>query len=162
IVNRLRTELRLTQAAFAEIVGTSQATIAAYETGRKTPNMKTLEKMAAACDRELVVESVPQMTREDRRSLALHRAIVQEIIKRPEEVLLKARQQLRSLRSQHPHASRCLDQWQAWLKLPQEELFARMLDLGLFARDMRQVSPFGGVLSAARRAEIIRDFRARR
>ena len=46
----------LTQAALAERVGTSQATISAYESGHKQPSVDTLARLLAATGRRLAVE----------------------------------------------------------------------------------------------------------
>ena len=47
----------LTQAALAERTGTSQATISAYESGRKQPSVDTLSRLLGALDCRLAVES---------------------------------------------------------------------------------------------------------
>ena len=47
---------RLTQAALARRVGTSQATISAYENGRKHPSVETLSRLLAATGARLTVE----------------------------------------------------------------------------------------------------------
>ena len=46
----------LTQAALAERSGTSQATISAYESGRKEPSVETLSRLLAAAGARLAVE----------------------------------------------------------------------------------------------------------
>ena len=46
----------LTQATLAERTGTSQATISAYESGRKQPSVDTLSRLLAALDCRLAVE----------------------------------------------------------------------------------------------------------
>jgi transcriptional regulator with XRE-family HTH domain len=51
-----RTRGGLTQAALAERVGTSQATISAYENGRKQPSVETLARLLAATGSRLTVE----------------------------------------------------------------------------------------------------------
>lgn len=53
----------LTQAALAERAGTSQPTLAAYEAGRAEPRLETLERLAEACDFELVVTMRPRVRR---------------------------------------------------------------------------------------------------
>ncbi len=79
--------------------------------------------------------------------------------KSPEKILTKARQNLKLLSPQHPHAKNLFDLWGQWLKLPQEELIHCCLDQGLLARDMRQVTPFAGVLSAKERMNVIQKLR---
>ena len=82
-VVRLRGLAGLTQVDMARRAGTSQPTIAAYEAGSKSPTARTLERIAAALGFSVVYEFVPEMTREERRSLALHRAIADRLIERP-------------------------------------------------------------------------------
>ena len=60
MASTLRAERRragLSQAALAARVGTSQATVSAYESGRKRPALDTLERLLAAVGARLVVES---------------------------------------------------------------------------------------------------------
>src|SRR5437870_1272833 len=49
----------LSQAELAARAGTSQATISAYESGRKTPSVATLERLLAASGARLAVEPRP-------------------------------------------------------------------------------------------------------
>lgn len=57
-----RERARLTQAALAARTGTSQATISAYESGRKRPSVDTLDRLLAATGSRLVVEAAPPAT----------------------------------------------------------------------------------------------------
>ena len=79
VVSRLRRSTGLTQAALAELAGTSQPTIAAYETGAKRPSLRTLQRLASAAGLDVHVALVPHLTREDRRSLALHERIADRL-----------------------------------------------------------------------------------
>jgi predicted nucleotidyltransferase/DNA-binding XRE family transcriptional regulator len=47
----------LTQASLAQRAQTSQPAVAAYESGSRTPTLSTLERLLAACGRELVLDS---------------------------------------------------------------------------------------------------------
>ena len=51
-----RTQAGLTQAELGGLTKTSQATISAYESGRKRPSVDTLERLLAAAGARLVVE----------------------------------------------------------------------------------------------------------
>jgi transcriptional regulator with XRE-family HTH domain len=51
-----REKARLSQAALAERTGTSQATISAYESGRKQPSVDTLSRLLAATGHRISVE----------------------------------------------------------------------------------------------------------
>jgi transcriptional regulator with XRE-family HTH domain len=57
----------LTQAALAKRAGTSQATVSAYETGRKEPSVQTLSRLLAATGARLVAEAVEM--RDSRRAV---------------------------------------------------------------------------------------------
>lgn len=160
LIKALRRHTGLTQRELAARAGTAQSTIAAYETGAKSPSIRTVEKTARAVGLEMHVTFVPVMTREDRRSLAFHRAVAARLLEDPEPVLRRARRQLRLLTKGHEHAAPLLRRWNGWLGLPIADLVERMLDPGQQARDMRQVSPFAGVLSARERTAVLRDFRA--
>ena len=61
-VKRLRQITGLTQAQLADLAGTSQPTIAAYETGSKVPSWRTLQRLARASGLNALVSFVPEMT----------------------------------------------------------------------------------------------------
>ena len=159
-VRRLRTQVGITQETLARLAGTSQPTIAAYEAGQKSPTLDTLAKLAGALGLEASISFVPPLTREDRRSLAYHHAVTEKLKSAPLTVLAKARQNLKSLSRRHPDARSLLTSWRRWLDSPIDDLVRLCLDQGLFARDMRQVTPFAGLLSADERLKIIKKFRS--
>lgn len=156
---RLRGESGLTQAELADRAGTSQPTIAAYEAGRKSPSVATLERLATAAGRELAIDFPRAMTREERRSLALHGAIARRLDENPTSVIDQARRVLRKMRALHPGASRLLDIWGRLLDGPPEHLAQVLRDRSPLARELRHVTPFAGVLSAEERADVYRAFR---
>ena len=53
IIRRARADSGLTQSALASRAGTSQATLSAYESGRKQPSAATLARVLAAAGRRL-------------------------------------------------------------------------------------------------------------
>ena len=55
LVYRLRTEACLTQAELAERMSTTQSAVARMEGGGTRPTLETLEKLASAVGRELIV-----------------------------------------------------------------------------------------------------------
>ena len=84
-----------------------------------------------------------------------------EVLRRdPERVLAVARQNLRRLKEMHPHATPILRVWERALTLPLDELTERMLPADAEACEMRHASPFAGVLDAATRTRVIREFQA--
>ncbi len=157
-IRELRRKAGLTQTELARIAGTSQPTIAAYEAGRKSPTLQTLSRIARAVGLEATVSFVPVMTREDRRSLVLHQAIVDRLIKEPHEVLAHAQRNLSLMRDRNPHAHSLFDEWRSILSRPIDDIAKAVLDHGLHGRDLRKVTPFAGVLSANERARVYRNF----
>ncbi len=159
-VRELRSRAGLTQTQLAEKAGTSQPTIAAYELGKKSPTIRTLSRLAAAVDLRLVTSFVPPLTREDRRSIALHRAIAEKLTADPAAVRARARRNLRRWSAQHPGARRLFARWRALLDLPAGDLADLLVDPGEWMRELRQVTPFSGLLSASERASVYRRFQA--
>jgi len=159
-VQWLRKRAGVTQTRLAELGATSQPTIAAYEADRKSPTLRTLDRLARAVGLTLAVDFVPPLTREDRRSLALHEAVADRLRKTPGAVLQRARRNLALLREKHPRASRLWREWDVLLELPTPDLIDILQDPRPHARELRHVSPFAGVLGPADRAEVYRRFRA--
>jgi len=100
------------------------------------------------------------MTREDRRSLALHEVIAQRLIENPVAVLERARITLGLMTEKHPGAAPLLTEWDAILLRPASEIADVLLDPRPRARELRQVTPFAGILTPAERAKIYRRFAA--
>jgi len=161
-VRRLREQVALTQAALARAAGTSQPTIAASETGDKSPTLSTLERLAAAVGRETVVDFVPPLTREDRRSLALHRAVADRLARDPGRVLAQARRTLARMSAAAPSPIPLLREWGVLLDRPLAALLPVLVDPHPWARELRHVTPFAGVLSARERAAVYRGCGRRR
>lgn len=156
----IRDRAQLTQAELAQRAGTSQPTIAAYESGTKSPTLRTLERLAASAGLELHPLVVPAMTREERRSLALHRVIANRLAADPSHALAIARRNLRQLARAHPGARPLWKEWRRALDLPTEHLVDVLVDPRPLAREMRQVTPFAGVLSPSERWDVYRRFHA--
>lgn len=157
-VRRLRFRAGLTQSELASRAGTSQPTIAAYESRRKSPTLDTLRRLAHAAGLEMAVEFHPPLTREERRSLFLHGAIAERLAEEPEAVLERARRTLERMREASPAPIPLLREWETLLRRPPEELVPLLTDSSPYARELRQVTPFAGVLSAPERAEVYRAF----
>lgn len=160
-IRDLRRKAGLTQAKLARIAGTSQPTIAAYETGRKSPTLQTLSRIARTVGLEAMVSFVTVMTREDRRSLVLHRAIADRLIKEPTEVLKHAQRNLSLMWDRNPHAHKLFAEWRSILSRPIDKIVTAVLDSDLHGRDLRKVTPFAGVLSTNERTRVYRNFARR-
>ena len=149
----------LTPAELAEAAGTSQPTIAAYEAGRKSPTLRTLRRLAEGAGLEATIGFHRPMTREERRSLHLHRAIARRLERSPELVLARARETLSLMRANHPEAERLFREWEVILSRPVSEMAPALTDPSPWSRELRQVTPFAGVLTAEERTEVYRSFR---
>ena len=99
------------------------------------------------------------MTREDRRSLALHRVIAEHLERDPVGVLATARRTLDRMRSVASESSRPLREWHVILDRPLPALVAVLTDPSPWARELRHVTPFAGILSAADRLDVLSAFR---
>jgi hypothetical protein len=121
--------------------------------------MRTLERLANAVNLEIDWGVNPVLTREDRRSLAYHRVVADKLHRDPRGTLKRATSNLSKLRRIHPNAGGLFKRWESWLRLPHDTLAKLLVARDEAACDMRQVSPFSGLLSPAERAEILRQFR---
>ena len=157
-VQRIRHRAALTQDELARRAGTSQSTIASYEADRKSPTLRTLQRLAAAAGVVIDVQVHPALTREEQRSLTLHAAIARRVRDEPEQSLARARANLALMRDRHPGAVRLLHEWRVVLDRPLEALLLVLSDPSEWARELRHVSPFGGVLSARERTAVYRAF----
>ncbi len=157
-VRELRRVAGVKQTELARAAGTSQPTIAAYEAGRKSPTLATLHRLARAVGLQVSVEYGPPMSREERRSLHLHRAIAERLKADPEGVLAKARQTLERMRMRASPASQPLREWTVLLDRPVEFLVEAIIDPSPAARELRHMTPFAGVLTARERREVYESF----
>lgn len=157
-VRHLREATGLTQKQLANVARTSQSAVAAYENGSKSPTWRTLERLADAADAHIDVRFLPPLTREDRRSLLLHAAIAERLRVAPEVVLVRARESLKRMRALHPGARPLLDEWRLLLRRPLDALVPVLRDPSPWARELRHVTPFTGVLLASERALVYREF----
>ncbi|MEX2049468.1 MAG: helix-turn-helix domain-containing protein [Gemmatimonadota bacterium] len=157
-IRSLRKTAGLTQAALAKAGGTSQPAVAAYEAGRKSPTIGTIEKLAGAVGLEATVEYNTPMTREERRSLALHHAIADRLRADPENVIARARRTLDRMLAGSAGSSPFLREWKVLLERPSDALASMLTARDPWARELRHVTPFAGILTAPERARVYREF----
>lgn len=157
-IRKLREAVGLTQQQLASAAGTSQSAVAAYEGGRKSPTWRTVERLAQAVGCHVELRYVPPLTREDRRSLAVHAAVAVRLREDPPAVLARARASLARMRALHPGARPLLDEWHLLLRRPVDALVPVLLDPAPWSRELRQVTPFTGILSARERAQVYGEF----
>ena len=158
VIRQLRDSLGLTQKQLSIEAGTSQPTIAAYENGKKSPTITTVARIADSLGLEITWQFQKSLKREELRSLAYHHAICDLLTTDEDRVRERAKKNLRRMKKEHPHAARLINLWNAWLDLPLETLKRLILERSELATDMRQVTPFSGLLSAEERREILGKF----
>lgn len=159
LVQTIRAVAGMTQSELAESAQTSQPTVAAYETGSKSPTWRTVERIAGSVGLGCYPLVGTPFTRDQARSMALHTEISQELRKQGREAIEIARRNVSRMREQNPHASLLLEEWERILAGTTDQIVARMLDPGEHGHALRQVTPFAGVLSPAKRAAVYRSFR---
>jgi excisionase family DNA binding protein len=111
------------------------------------------------------VEAVlrPELTRDQLKALWLHRAVAGRLVSDPEAVLVKAAANLERLREVHPDgmAAMWLDRWRAVLDEGIEAVLEVLTSRAPHAVELRQNSPFAGVLPDAERRAVLAAFAAR-
>lgn len=155
LLRRIRRESGLSQRAFAEVTGTSGPTLAAYERGAKEPRLSTLDRMARRAHYRVDVRVVPagrgaaQRARRERRSLALAAATAAVVAADYPAALALAEQNLS--RSDTIIGDSAAQRWNAeWRKVLDDgpnAVRATLLDPSPHGHDMRQMTPFAGLLS---------------
>ncbi len=103
----------------------------------------------------------PELTRDQERSMWLHRVVAGRLALDPQAVLTLAAKNLQHLRQVHPRGmtAQWLDQWQTVLDSGEDAVFSVLTSPSARAVDLRQNSPFAGVLSDQERAAALEAFR---
>lgn len=99
-------------------------------------------------------------TRDQSRSLWLHRAVAGRLAQDPEAVLSRARANIDRLLTSRPEGgtTRALRQWRQIIDAGPEAVMEMLVSPAPLARELRQSSPFTRVLSEAERQSIVRSF----
>jgi excisionase family DNA binding protein len=111
-------------------------------------------------DVEAVRARTDRLNREERRSLWLAYAVAGRVAADPDPAVRSAREQIERMR---PHARgqarRWLDEWAHLLDGPVPDLLAALTDRTLRGRELRQNSPFAGLIEPAERNRILTAWR---
>ena len=102
------------------------------------------------------------VTRDQQRSLWLHRAVAGKVAIDPVRTIATARRNLARLRAEHPRGPVVsdFDEWEALLDGPLETLLDTLVSSSPRAVELRQNSPFAGVLTERERGKALAAFRA--
>jgi len=98
------------------------------------------------------------MTRDQIRSLWLHRVAAGHVARAPEKSLVRTRRRLRTLLAGEPSGRRWLSDWEGLLWDGPEAVMRRMVATDPEARELRQNSPWLSLLTAAERTTTIAAF----
>jgi hypothetical protein len=102
----------------------------------------------------------PELTRDQLKALWLHRAVAGRLVSDPDAVLTKATTNLQRLRQVHPDgmAANWLERWQAVLDAGAEAVLDVLTSRTPDAVELRQNSPFAGVLPESDRQAVLTAF----
>ena len=102
------------------------------------------------------------LTPEQRRSLALGQAVAEVLVQDPDRVLEMARSNLVSMQTLHTrrNGKRMLHEWAVLLNGPSAPIVDVLTSAEPHARELRELSPFTGVLSQHQRLAVLASFRA--
>ena len=111
-------------------------------------------------DVEALQGSGRSLPRDQERSLWLHRAVAGKLALDPPRVLRLARRNLWRMREAHPRGRvrADFDIWEDLLDGPMERLFDVLVSTSPLAVELRQNTPFAGVLTPAERAKALSAF----
>lgn len=157
ILTSIRRMSGLSGRELARRAGTTHSALIDYAKGRHDPGFSTLERIALAGGYDLVVELRPRLSGPEIRTLEMHRAITTKIESDTERVREIAQRNLQVLRAQDTagNAEPYLDAWEDLISGPVARLIAVMTSTDQAARDLRQASPFAGVLTDEERLEVL-------
>jgi excisionase family DNA binding protein len=110
------------------------------------------------CDVEALIE--PRMDREQLEKLWLHRAVAGRLVRNPRAVMSAASSNLRRLRRMHPEgrAWEWLDRWDAMLEQGTDAVLEALTSSAAYAVELREDSPFAGVLPDGERRAVMAAF----
>ena len=158
LLRAARKSAGLTQAELAARVGTSRSRLSAYEVGAVAPSVTLYERLLAAAGAGLSAVSAAPLSASEAKSLRLHAAIAERVVADPQRAVAKAQANLATMRAADTegHASRWLDEWEHLLDGPLLDLVNVVVSTSQEGRDLRQSTPFAGVLSPAERLDALR------
>ncbi|WP_430644975.1 helix-turn-helix domain-containing protein [Agromyces sp. GXS1127] len=141
-------------------LGVNVSTVSRMERSERegTIQLSTLRRALDVMDRDLELQPVNRR-REERVSMALHRAIARKLTHSPEDVLAVIPENLERIRHtvRGPIAESWMTRWEHLARGPVEELIEAMLDDTPEGRELRQNSPFAGALSPDERIRAIEE-----
>lgn len=168
-IKRLRVEQGVTVRELARRLSVTPGAISQMERSEAagTIGVGTLRRAVEALGAQLILtitnehdrpgSVAPFERREDRVTYELHRAVAKKLVDDPERVLEVVPANIAMLRQQvrGDLAQQWLDQWETASRGPVRELIRLMLGEDSNSKDLRQTSPFAGVLTQQERVVAI-------
>jgi excisionase family DNA binding protein len=110
---------------------------------------------------DAVSPTTSPLTRKDRVSLAIHYLVAKRLLTDEAGVRARALRNLDTMRraDKDRAAATYLSEWERLLESPLERLLATLTSVDHHARDLRNVTPFAGVIADAQRRELIQTIR---
>jgi len=124
--------------------------------GRLRPEIWEAHRAATAQES---VRAIDTLTFEERRSLAISAAVAEKLRMEPEAVIAKARSNIETMRSIGVNEQPWVEMWEAVLGLGASHVGAMLTSTDPVARDLRQSSPFAGVLTEEERQQAVSGLR---
>jgi excisionase family DNA binding protein len=149
----------LTTAEAARLLRSSRAQVADLCLRGLLPYVKVgVQRRLRRADVEALIE--PALTREQMESLWLHRAVAGKVVVNPPAMIAAATINLRRLRRLHPAgpARDGLSRWSAVLDDGVEAVLDALTSSAPYAIELRNTSPFGGILTEAERRTVLAAF----
>ena len=157
LIGRIRRASGLSQRELARRAQTSNAALIGYEKGRHDPRLSTIERIADAGGCDLIIEVRPRLTPPEIRTLEMHKAIAAKFEADPNTLRGLAKRNLKTLRAADPdgYSSPYFDVWERLLDDSLARLTGVMVATDQVARDLRQASPFSGILTDEERLDVL-------
>ena len=160
LLREIRMASGLSQRGLAELAGTSGPTVAAYESGTKEPRLSTMQRLASSVGLRVDVRLAPagrgaqQRARRERRSLAIAAATAAAVERDFAAARRLAEENLDRAAALVGDnvANEWIEGWRRALDRGPSALRRTLLDTSEHGHDMRQMSPFAGLLSEGERA----------
>ena len=149
----------LTTGQAARLLRSSRAYVAGLCLRGLLPYVKVgNQRRIRRADVEALIE--PGLTREQLKTLWLHRAVAGKIVQNPAPLLAAAEINMRRLRRRHPDGpeAQWLDRWEVVLEDGIETVLGVLTSSGEYAAKLRGTSPFAGILSETERRAVLAAF----
>src|SRR6185437_10837213 len=151
----------ITTGEAAKLLGTSrQHVVDLCDRGDLPFRTVGTHRRVSRADLEELSARTQRLTRDQLRSLWLGNAVAGKLVRDPARVLELAHRNLAQLQAVHTRGqgARWLAQWDTILRSPVEVVLEALTSRTPRARELRQNSPFAGVLTERERAEILAAF----